>query len=149
MFYPAAKVDHILHDGERVKLGDVELVAHLTPGHTKGCTTWTTKIKENGKTYQVVIVGGTSLNTGYELVNNAKYPNIAQDYKQTFNVLRKLPCDIFLAGHGMYFDLDKKYAEMKKGNQMNPFVDPEGYKKLIAVAEQQFDTELTKQKNKS
>jgi metallo-beta-lactamase class B len=144
--YQPSKVDRVLHDGDQVKLGDTVLVAHLTPGHTKGCTTWTMKVTEKGKTYNVVIVGGPYVNPGYKLVNNTAYPTIAKDYEHTFKVLKSLPCDIFLGAHGMYFDLDKKYALMNK-DKINPFVDPEGYKKFITLREQDFHRELAKQQN--
>ena len=79
--FPPTKVDRVLHDGDEVQLGGVVLVAHKTPGHTKGCTTWTMKVQEKGKTYNVVIVGSPNVNPGYKLVNNAAYPGIAQDYE--------------------------------------------------------------------
>lgn len=124
MLFPPAKVDRVLHDGDEVKLGDVVLVAHLTPGHTKGCTTWTLKVHDSGKTYNVVIVGSPNVNPGYKLLNNTKYPQIAQDYKRTFRVLKSLPCDVFLGAHGGYYDMTAKYARMKNGGT-NPFIDPE------------------------
>ena len=89
--YPPTTVDRVLHDGDEVKLGDAVLVAHLTPGHTKGCTTWTMKVKDGGKTYDVVIVGSPNVNPGYKLVGNALYPQIATDYERTFSVLKSLP----------------------------------------------------------
>lgn len=106
-----------------------------TSGHTKGCTTWTMRVVEKGKTYNVVIVGGPYVNPGYQLVHNTAYPTIAQDYEHTFKVLKSFSCDIFLGAHGMYFDLEKKYALMNQGKK-NPFVDPEGYKKFIAPKEE-------------
>ena len=144
MFYQPIKVDRVLHDGEQVKLGDTVLVAHLTPGHTKGCTTWTMKVADQGKNYNVVIVGGPYVSSGYRLSHNASYPTIAEDYAYMFKVLKSLPCDIFLGAHGRYFDLEKKYALMNKG-KTNPFVDPEGYKKFIALREQDFRLEFAKQ----
>ncbi len=144
-FYQPTKVDRVLHDGERVKLGDVILVAHHTGGHTKGCTTWTMKVAEKGKSYNVVIVGGPFVNPGYKLIHNTKYPNIMKDYEYMFKVLKSLPCDIFLGAHGMYFDLEKKYALMNK-SKINPFVDPEGYKEFVAIREQDFYRELDEQK---
>jgi metallo-beta-lactamase class B len=143
--YPAAKVDRVLHDGDEVKLGGTVLVAHLTAGHTKGCTTWTMKVTDGGKTYNVVIVGSPYVNPGYKLVNNAAYPGIAQDYERMFRVLESLPCDIFLGAHGGYFGLEEKYPLLKKGSA-NPFIDPDGYKKMVAQKAQEFHAELTKQK---
>jgi len=142
--YQPAKVDRILHDGDEVRLGDTVLVAHLTPGHTKGTTTWTTKVADGGKTYNVVIVGSPNVNPGYKLVNNALYPQIATDYERMFRVLKSLPCDVFLGAHGDYYGMEAKYARMKAGGP-NPFIDPDGYKSYIAEREQTFRTELAKQ----
>lgn len=142
--YPPAHVDRILHDGDTVSLGGTTLVAHLTPGHTKGCTTWTMKVTDKGKSYNVVIVGGTTLNPGTRLVHNPKYPQIAQDFDRTFAVLRGLPCDIFLGAHGGYFGMKAKYARMQASGP-NPFVDPTGYKSFIDDSERKFKAELAKQ----
>jgi metallo-beta-lactamase class B len=142
--YPATKVDRVLHDGDEVRLGGSVLVAHLTPGHTKGCTTWTMQVNEGGKTYNVVIVGSPNVNSGYQLVHNDKYPQIAADYERMWTVLKSLPCDIFLGAHGAYFGLEEKYPLMDAA-AANPFIDPAGYKALVAQKEQDFRTELAKQ----
>jgi metallo-beta-lactamase class B len=144
--YPPAKVERILHDGNEVKLGGVVLVAHLTPGHTKGCTTWTMKVTDGGKTYNVVIVGSPNVNPGYELVSNRAYPQIAEDYERMWRVLKSLPCDIFLGAHGGYFGLEEKYPLISKDNGANPFVDPDGYKRFVTQKEQEFRDELARQK---
>jgi metallo-beta-lactamase class B len=143
--YPPAKVDRILHDVDEVKLGGAVLVAHLTPGHTKGCTTWTMKVTDGGKTYNVVIVGSPNVNPGYKLVSNPAYPQIAEDYERMWRVLKSLPCDIFLGAHGGYFGLEEKYPLRKDGGA-NPFVDPDGYKRFITQKEQEFHEELARQK---
>jgi metallo-beta-lactamase class B len=143
--YPVAKVDRVLHDGDEVKLGDATLVAHLTPGHTKGCTTWTLKVTENGRVYNVVIVGSPNVNPGFRLVNNAKYPQIASDYERTFRVLKSLPADIFLGAHGSYFNMERKVADMAtRGTAV--FVDPDGYKAYVTERENAFRKELAKQR---
>jgi len=143
--YTPTKVDKVLHDGEEVQLGGTTLVAHLTPGHTKGCTTWTMKVKEGGKSYNVVIVGSPSVNVGYRLVGNAKYPEIAADFQRGFDVLKKLPVDYFLGAHGAYFDMEAKYAKLNAGGA-SPFIDPAGYAAFVADREQAFHEELAKQK---
>ena len=143
--YEATKVDRVLHDGEEVKLGDAVLVAHLTPGHTKGCTTWTLKVREAGKAYDAVIIGSPNVNPGYKLVNNAAYPRMAEDFERMFRVLKSLPCDFFLGAHGGYFDMEAKYSRLKEAAR-SPFIDPEGYKKYVDQKEQEFRTELKKQK---
>lgn len=143
--YPPAKVDHVLHDGDEVGLGDALLVAHLTPGHTKGCTTWTMKVKEGGQTHNVVIVGSPNVNPGYRLVGNTLYSRIAEDYERTFRVLNALPCDYFLGAHGNYFDMETKYARFKQG-VTTAFIDPDGYKKYVTEREQAFRKELARQR---
>jgi metallo-beta-lactamase class B len=142
----AHPIDRVLHDGDDVKLGGSTLTAHLTAGHTKGCTTWSMKATEAGKTYDVVIVCSVGWNPGYVLVNNKDYPQIADDYVRSFATLRKLPCDIFLAAHGAFYDLEAKYAELLKGGA-NPFLDHAGYLAYIDLKEKQFYSELERQKN--
>jgi metallo-beta-lactamase class B len=142
--FAMTKVDRVLHDGDEVKLGGTVLVAHLTPGHTRGCTTWTMNVVEGGKTLDVVIVGSPNVNAGYKLVGNAVYPTMAQDYEGTFRVMKSLPCDIFLGAHGSYYDMESKVARLKPG-AANPFVDPEGYRSYVAEREQAFRAELQKQ----
>jgi metallo-beta-lactamase class B len=138
-------VSRVLRDGEEVKLGGTTLVAHLTPGHTKGCTTWTMTAREGGRAYQVVIVGGTNVNPGFRLVNNAKYPEIADDYARTFRVLKSLACEVFLGAHGDYYGMAAKYAKLRAGDPL-AFVDPEGYRRYVVDREQAFEKELARQR---
>ena len=144
-YYPPTKVDRTLRDKDEVKLGDAVLVAHLTAGHTKGCTTWTMKVRDGAKTYDAVIVCSPNVNPGYKLVDNAAYPGIADDYARMFKTLASLPCDLFLGAHGSYYDMDAKYARLQKGDAA-AFVDPAGYKKFIASKTAEFQAELRKQR---
>ena len=144
-YYPATKVDRTLRDKEEVKLGGAVLVAHLTAGHTKGCTTWTMKVGDGAKALDAVIICSPNVNPGYKLINNAAYPGIAADYARMFKTLASLPCDLFLGAHGSYYDLEAKYARMPKGDA-SAFVDPAGYKKFIAAKTVEFEAELKKQR---
>jgi metallo-beta-lactamase class B len=139
------KVDRVLHDGDTVSLGGSVLTAHLTAGHTKGCTTWTMKVADGGKTYNVVIVGSPNVNEGYRLVNNPKYPEMASDFANTFKVLKSLPCDIFLGAHGNYYGMEEKLKRAKTGAE-NPFVDPDGYRTYVAERQKAYESELAKQR---
>jgi len=143
--YPPTKVDRVLHDGDTVRLGDTTLTARLTPGHTKGCTTWTTRLTDFGRDFTVVIVGSPNVNAGYKLVNNREYPQIASDYEKCFSVLKSIPCDIFLGAHGDYYGLEAKYKRVQPSGRPNPFVDPEGYKAYVADREAAFRKELARQ----
>ena len=141
--FPAVKVDRVIADGETVQLGEVTMTAVLTPGHTKGCTTWTLPVQESGKTYQVVFYCSTSV-PGYRLVDNPKYPQIVPDYEHSFARLRRLPCDVFLAPHADFFHLDEKRARMGKGP--NPFIDPTEFRAYLDSSERDFQRELQKQR---
>jgi metallo-beta-lactamase class B len=142
--FAPTKVDRVLRDGDEVKLGDVVLKAHLTPGHTRGCTTWTMTVKDGAKMRDVVIVGSPNVNPGYNLVNGKVYPEMKQDFERTFAVLKSLPCDYFLGAHGSYFGLEPKYEQFKAG-ATTVFIDPDGYKSYVAEREQAFRRELAKQ----
>lgn len=147
MHFPPAHVDRVLHDGDTVSLGGVTLTAHLTPGHTKGTTTWTLEEPLNGRKMQVVIVGSPNVNPGYRLVGNKTYPRIASDYRHGFEVLRGLRCDIFLGAHGSYFGLVDKYARWKAGDK-GAFIDPAGYRAYVADREQAFEADLRHQETR-
>jgi metallo-beta-lactamase class B len=139
----AHPIDRTLHDGETVTLGGMALTAHLTPGHTKGCTTWTFKVTEDGKSYDVVVIGSVGVNPGFQLVNNAQSPTIADEYKRAFRVLRSLHADIPLGSHPAMYNLDVKYPRIGKGP--NPFVDPAGYKAELDIVEDVFNRTLAEQ----
>jgi metallo-beta-lactamase class B len=127
-------IDRVLHDGDQVTLGGTTLVAHLTPGHTHGDTTWSLKVQDSGKSYDVVIIGSMGFNgTAQQLLNN---PALVAEYEQGFRVSRSLACDVPLGSHPAMYSLVEKYAKLGKGP--NPFIDPEGYKTEIAIEEGAF-----------
>jgi metallo-beta-lactamase class B len=130
-----AKVDRTLADGDTVTLGGVRLQAHLTPGHTKGCTTWTTTVEQDGKRHLVVFVGGISINEGVRLVGNARHPGIAADYARTFRTLKALNPDVFLAQHPEIYGMADKLRRARAGARENPFIDREGYRRVVSEAE--------------
>jgi metallo-beta-lactamase class B len=146
--YEPATADRILKDNERVELGGVELIARLTPGHTKGCTTWLVKVTEGGKAYNVVLIGSTTA-PGYTLVNNPKYAGIASDYEYTFRLLRSLPCDVFLGPHGSFFNLKDKAKRLARGEKPNPFIEGKSYRDFLERTEKEFVDLLSKQKTRS
>ena len=137
-------IDKVLHDGDTVTLGGTTLVAHLTPGHTHGCTTWTMKIQDGGKSYDVVIIGSLGVNPGVQLVNNTTSPGLVDEFTRAFRVSRALPCDIPLGSHGGMFNLAEKYAKMKPGAP-NPYIDPAGYKTELDIDEAMFHAVLDAQ----
>jgi metallo-beta-lactamase class B len=142
LHFPPVKVDEIVADGGHVTLGGVALTAHLTPGHTRGATTWTMDVTEAGKTWHVVFFSSTTVNPGVSLRQNASYPEIVSDYELTFARLKALPCDIFFSPHGAQFGMAEKFARQDRGEGAAAFVDPAGWTKLLAAVEQAYRTQL-------
>lgn len=136
-------IDRVLKDGDTVMLGGTTLTAHLTPGHTRGCTTWTMKAAEGGRTYDVVIACG-GLQDGARLVNNKNYPTIADDFASSVKKYRTLPADVFLAAHSWMFDLAGKHAKL--GSNPNPYIDPAGYKRWVDNMEKELASMLAEQR---
>jgi metallo-beta-lactamase class B len=136
-------IDKTLKDGEQVTLGGTVLTARLTPGHTRGCTTWTMKVQEGGRAYDVVIVCA-GLQDGARLVNNKNYPEIADDFAQSIKTYRTLPVDVFLGSHSWFFDLAGKHAKL--GSATNPYIDPAGYKRFVDKMEQDLTMMLAEQR---
>jgi metallo-beta-lactamase class B len=137
-------IDKVLHDGESVTLGGTTLVAHLTPGHTRGCTTWTLKAQEGGRSYDVVIIGSLGTNPGFKLVNNTETPGIAEEFARAFRASRTLPCDVPLGSHPGMYNMQAKYAKLAAGGP-NPFIDPDGYKLEVDIDEAMFRAVLAEQ----
>jgi metallo-beta-lactamase class B len=138
-------VDRVLKDGDTVTLGQAQLTARLTPGHTRGCTTWLMRATDGGKAFNVVIVGSPNVNPGYALVTNRDYPEIADDYTKTFRLLKALPCDIFLGAHGSYYGMEAKFARLQKNPKTNPFIDREGYRAYVDDRAKAFREVVRKQ----
>lgn len=137
-------LDRTLHDGDQVKLGGMTLEARLTPGHTRGCTSWVTKVEEGGKMHEVVVIGSMGVNPGYRLIDNKDVPGIVGEYTRGFKLLRSLPCDVPLGSHPAMYNMQEKYATIGKGP--NPFIDPEGYTHELDLEENAFLEVLNKQK---
>ena len=130
-------IDKMLHDGEEVTLGGTTLVAHLTPGHTRGCTTWTMKAQEGGRTYNVMF--GCSLRA-----NGVLTPAIVDEFNRSFKLVHALPCDVQLGDHGAQYNMQEKYAKLRPGGP-NPFIDPASCKFEADIAEAMFHAVLAEQ----
>lgn len=142
--FAPVKVDRILGDREKIRLGGTELTVYLTPGHTKGSASYAMRVWENGRDYNVLFANMNTINTGVKLVNNPKYPQIAEDYARAVHVQKELPCDVFLAAHAGQYGLHRKF---KPGMPYDPnrFVDPEGYRAAVAEYENVFREQLKRE----
>ena len=142
--FPPVQVDRILKDGEKIQLGGTAMVAHLTPGHTEGCTTWSMAVEDGGRKYDAVFLCSAGYHPGVALKNEL-YPTMVVDFLKTFRVLKSLPADIFLPAHGASGGLVEKARLLEQGASPNPFIDPEGYKAAIDQMEKTFFAEMKKQ----
>lgn len=143
--FPAIKPDRVIHDGDTVTLGGVTLTAHLTAGHTRGCTTWAMTTNDRGKRLHVAFVGSMSVLSGYRLVGKESYSGMTADYERSFRVLRALPCDVFLGAHGQFFNLIAKREALASSPKENPFIDPAGYRAYVEDAQRAFEAALRRQ----
>lgn len=141
---PAVAVGRVVGDGETVKLGGTTMTAHITPGHTKGCTMWTMTTMDGNRPHNVVFYCSTSVVD--RLVGNPGYPEIVKDYERTFAAMRVLESDVFLAPHPDFFQMEQKRKRMAAGGP-NPFVDPSELRRFVEQSERQFRAELKKQQS--
>ena len=130
-------IDKTLHDMEMVTLGGTTLTAHLTPGHTRGCTTWTMKAQEGDRNYNVVI--GCSLRPPATLT-----PEVVAEFSHSFPLVRSLACDVPLGDHPAQYNMEEKYAKLQKGAR-NPFIDPDGCTYEVDIEEAMFHALLDEQ----
>ncbi|HVS12960.1 MAG TPA: subclass B3 metallo-beta-lactamase [Thermoanaerobaculia bacterium] len=135
--FPPVRPDRLYADGETVKLGGVELVARVTAGHTPGCTSWDTTVREGESELRVVSICSLSVLDGMRFGDDPTYPGIAADFERSFETLAAIPADVFLASHASFFGLERKRALVAAGNP-NPFVDAEGYRAFVARARERF-----------
>jgi len=147
MGFEPIKVDRVLHDGDTVTLGEVTLTARLTPGHTKGTTTFVTNVVDDGTEYAVVFPDGVSVNPGYRLTQSPSYAGIAGDYERTMRTLEALTPDIWLAAHTEWFDFDGKCARAQKEG-VAAWIDPLGYRAFVAARRKLFEQRLTSESAK-
>ena len=141
---PPIKIDRVLRNGDTIKLGDVVLTAYLTPGHTRGATTWVANIADNGKPYIVAFPDGAGFNPGCRLVKDPSYPGIADDYRNTHHFLEMLKPDIWLAQHNEYYNLEGK-RKRAETEGVSAWIDPEGYRRFVAGKKRAFEDEVDKE----
>lgn len=139
--FEGVKADRLLHDGDRIPVGDIVLTARLTPGHTRGTTTWVTRVMDGGKSYSVAFPDGTSINPGYHLVGKPSYPDIEGDYWRTIGVLESLKPDIWLAAHTDVFGFAVKRTRAATDGP-DAWVDREGYRAYVAAGRQKLEDQL-------
>jgi metallo-beta-lactamase class B len=142
--YEPVKPDVTLADGQKVAFGGWTLTAHVTGGHTKGCTTWTFPVTVAGKVRQAQVHCSSSVLPGYKLGKTETYPGQTADYEKSFATWKSLPCDVFLASHASFFGLAAKKQALDAG-KLDAFVDPAGCKAFYAKQEAAFRAELKRQ----
>ena len=144
--FPPVKVDRFVADGQKIRLGHTELTVHLTPGHTKGCTSWTMTTTIERAPERVLFICSLTVLPSYRLLSEPGYPGMAGDFAASFKKLKALPCDVFLAAHGVFFDLVRKRSLMDGNPATNPFIDPAGCKAYLDAAQADNETRHAKER---
>ncbi len=137
-------MDKIINDGDIIELGGETLIAHLTPGHTEGCTSWELQVQDGGQSYKAVINCSIGINPTYQLYNNPDRPDIVDQYRSSHAILRALAADVPLGSHPAMFRMAEKYPLL--GQSPNPYIDPEGFLYEIALNEQAMNLRLEEQR---
>ena len=140
--FPPITPDRIVADGEAVTLGGVSITAHITAGHTKGCTTWTLPVMMDGKREAALFLCSLTVLSNFRLIGDPNYPEQAADFEKSFATLRGLKCDVFLSSHGSFFSMQDKRTKLLAGARPNPFIDPQACRTFFAKAEEIFDKRL-------
>jgi len=139
--YEPVKADRLLDDGDTVSLGGTRMKAIITPGHTRGCTTWSMKVRDGASSNDVVFVCSVTA-PGYQLVRNEKYPEIVDDFRKSFRLLESMKPDIFLAAHGNFFSLTDKRKKLAAKPATNPFLNAAEFREYVASSRKQFEKQL-------
>lgn len=144
--YPPARVDHRFKDGDTIRLGPIELTAHITGGHTRGCTTWAFPVHDGDRVLHVVSACSLTLLPGMSFEEPQNYPGIREDFERTFDVLRALPQDIWVTSHARAWGRYRKFlASAEAQDPVAPFIDREGYRSYIDSGEARFRRQLAEQ----
>lgn len=131
--YPAPRIDGRLADGDTIRVGPIAVAAHVTGGHTRGCTTWSFPVRDGDRVLNVVSACDLSVMGGM------RYPEQGADFERSFRVLRSLPADIWVTCHARRWGRYRKFvASATAENPADPFIDPEGYRAYIDTAEAEF-----------
>jgi metallo-beta-lactamase class B len=146
--FPPVKKVRVVRDGETLRVGTLALTAHFTPGHTPGSTTWTWRSCEGERCLDVVYAD--SLNAvsapGFRFSGDTKHPSIAEAFRRSIATIEALPCDILLAVHPGFADMDGKLAGRAQGAASDPFVDPGACRAYAASARQALERRLQEEK---
>lgn len=145
--FPPVRVDRVVSDGDTVTVGATTLTAHLTPGHSPGCTSWSFTARENGREHRALVFCSGSV-AANRLAPDPQYPGIVADYRTTFERLRALAVDAYLAPHAEQFELDAKRRRLGSGGP-HPFVDPAEKDRRMAAFERDFEEALAAQQSEA
>ncbi|HEX7243113.1 MAG TPA: subclass B3 metallo-beta-lactamase [Longimicrobiaceae bacterium] len=131
--YPPARVDHRFRDGDTIRVGPIALTAHVTGGHTRGCTSWSFPVRDGGRVLNVV--SACSL----IVLGVVRYPEQGADLERSFRVLRSLPADVWVSSHARLWGRYRKFVARDTANSpADPFIDPAGYRAYVDTAEARF-----------
>jgi metallo-beta-lactamase class B len=136
----------VVEDGETLRIGDVELTARFTPGHTPGGTTWTWRSCEGPRCFDIVYAD--SLNAvsapGFRFSGGDGTPGVGDSLRRSIALIENLSCDILLSPHPGLFGMSAKLTLREQGAAA-PFVDPPTCSTYAAAASERLDTRLAEE----
>lgn len=131
--YPSARVDHVIRDGEVIRVGPLAVTAHITGGHTRGCTSWSFPVQDKGRMLNVVSA------CDVERLGNTRYAEQDADIQRSIRFLRSLPADIWVTSHARWWGRYRKFAASRAASDpVQSFIDPAGYRAFLDTAEARF-----------
>ncbi len=135
--FPPIDVDKIIRHGERIRLGDIDLLVHSHPGHTEGSSSYSMVVNEDGRDYDVLIANMGTINSGKRLTVDPHYPGVADDFLTTYQLQKALPVDVWVAAHNSQYNMHEKY---RPGQAYSPdtFVDRAGFLREVEGLEQRY-----------
>ena len=141
--FPPVKVDRVVKEGDKATVGPITLTARMTPGHSKGCTSWGFTVTDQGRARQALVFCSGSVALNRIGTANPQYPEIVANYRSTFAKMKALSVDIYLAPHSEMFDLPGKKARIRAG-EPSPFIVAGEKDRAIAAFETAFNTALAR-----
>jgi len=140
-FFAPIKVDRVLHDGDTIQIGGTTLLVLHHPGHTKGSTSYLVDVKDEKRSWKVLIANMPSILTETKVTGMPAYPNVGKDYQHTFESLKKLQFDLWVASHAGQFGMHAKHMP---GDPYRPeaFTDRKGYDDLVNSLEATYNRRL-------
>ena len=142
-FDPVTNIE-IISDRRVLNVGPLAITAHFTPGHTPGATTWSWRSCEGTRCADIVYADSMTpvSDDGFRFTGDAKRPSIVDSFRRSVARVEELPCDVILAPHPEFVDLESKLARLKADGGANPFIEPNACRTFAAAARKRLEQRI-------